>query len=332
MKKTLFVSFLLAVGFGYMFTACSTDTAIQPILSAGSEGPIFNGYKAVSSGFEFNFSQPVKVLNAAFSPSQEVLSMTDGTTVKIQLLEGLEAGIKLTADILVEDEHGNTLNVLVPVRSRNDRIPQMLINEVRVVYSRPRVEFIEFKIANAGNLAALRVFAAGISHEEPIYEFPSAEVSAGEYVVLFFRTLDAASVDETGDDLSLSGGTETSASAREFWIPGATKLTRETDILFIKDQDDNIIDAILMSETPDASWARENLVAAANLLSNDWLSDGSNTPTPRDAVSSQYTTATRSICRDESLPDSNSASDWYVTANSSATPGAANSTKRHEPA
>ncbi len=325
MKKQSVIYFLFAAVFFCMFTACSTDTAIQPILSAGSEGPVFTGYKAVSSGFEFHFSQPVKVLNAAFSPMKEILNITDGTSIKIELQQNLEAGIKLSADILVEDEHGNTLNVLVPVRSRNNRMPKMLINEVRTEYAKPKVEFIEFKIVEEGNLAALRVFSAGISFDEPIYEFPPAEVLGSEYVVLFLRTLDPSSVDETGNDLSLSPGTETSPAAREFWVPGTKKLTRKTDILYIKDQDDVILDAVMLSENPNTSWSKESLAAAARLLgsNNAWIAD--------DAVHSQFATATRTICRDESAPDSNTAGDWYVTATSSATPGAANSTKRHEP-
>jgi hypothetical protein len=324
MKKLSMIFLSFVFGFVCIFVACSTENAIKPILSAGSEGPIFLGYKAVSSGFEFNFSQPVKVLNAAFDLGKKVVNITEGTTVKIELEKGLEEGIKLTADILVEDEHGNTLNVLVPVRSRNDRMPNMLINEVRTEYAKPKVEFIEFKIADPGNLAAVRVFSAGISLEEPIFEFPSAEVNRGEYVVLYLRTLDPESVDETGNNLALSPGAETSPTAREFWIPGTKKLTRKTDILFIKDQDDQVIDAVMLNENQEASWSKENLIVAAELLENNnaWL---------ENAVHSQYATATRTICRDESFSDGNTANDWYITATSSATPGAPNNTKRYEP-
>jgi hypothetical protein len=332
MKKLSIIFLVLTVGLGSILTSCSTDTAIQPILSAGSEGPVFTGYKAVSSGFEFTFSQPVKVLSTAFNPVKEVVSIENGTSVKIQVQE-LEEAVKLTADILVEDEHGNTLNVLVPVRSRNDRIPQVLINEVRTEYAKPKVEFIEFKIVENGNLGALRVFAAGISPDEAMYEFPSAEIRAGEYVVLYLRTLDPASVDETGNDLSLSPGAETSPTVREFWVPGTTKLTRKTDILFIKDQDDQIIDAVMMSENQAESWAKEEFSAAANVLADHfaWIADEAEVPGPNFAVHSQYATATRTICRDESVSDSNTANDWYITATSSATPGAANSTKRYDP-
>jgi hypothetical protein len=131
-------------------------------------------------------------------------------------------------------------------------------------------------------------------------------------------------VDETGNDLSLSPGTETSPTSREFCVPGVTKLARKSEIFFIKDQDDQIIDAIMMSENPEASWSKESFITAENLLvtHNAWFA--------ANKVFSQYATATRTICRDESLSDSNTANDWYITATSSATPGSANNPKRHE--
>ncbi len=335
MKKT-FVYLLLVLGLCCFFIACSTDVAIQKILGSSSEGPVFTGYKATASGFEFEFSQPVKVLNIAFNPYKEVAGIEDGTLVKIEMQEGIEEGVKLIADILVADKHGNTLNVLIPVRTRNNRMPRIFINEVRTEYSNPKVEFIEFKTANPGNLGALRVFAAGISLDEPIYEFPPAEVKDGEYVVLHLRTLDPASLDETGNNLALSPGTEASPAARDFWVPGTSKLIRKTDAVFITDQDDQILDVLMMSETQDTQWSKENLSLAANMLgsSSAWVpggSQGNSVPGPVHAVQSQYTTTTRTICRDETIPDSNTLSDWYIAATSNATPGAANSSKRYEP-
>jgi hypothetical protein len=209
----------------------------------------------------------------------------------------------------------------------------MYINEIRTEYAKPKVEFIEFKIAQDGNLGALKVFSSGISLDEAIYEFPSVEVKEGEYIVLYLRSLDPASVDETGSDLSLSPGAETSPTTREFWVPGTTKLTRKTDILYITNQDDQILDAVMLSENKNASWSKEELTTAANLLRDKgaWIAAGADILGPPHAVESQYATATRTICRDESLPDSNTLNDWYITATSSATPGAANNIKRYEP-
>jgi hypothetical protein len=215
-------------------------------------------------------------------------------------------------------------------------IPTLLINEIRTEYTSAssKVEFIEFKIIEGGNLDTINVFTAGSDIEKPTYVFPSAEVKAGEYVVLYLRKLNPASVDETGDNLALSPGVETSSTAREFWMPGTDKQTRKTDIIFIKDRDDTIVDAVMMSEKMDEAWSKR-LTEAADLLGSNgaWLANGepSNSPSPLYAIPSQYTTTSRTISRDETMIDSDSESDWFVTASSGATPGAANSDKRYEP-
>jgi hypothetical protein len=226
--------------------------------------------------------------------------------------------------------------VLIPFRTRNDRIPALLINELQTEYSKPRVEYVEFKATSDGNLGALRLFIAGSSLTNPVYEFSPAEVKAGDYIVLHLRNPDSDWADETGDDLALSGGTDALATARDFWVNGTSKLLHKTDVVYLMDQDDRIIDGILMSETPGSSWAKSVFASAAELLANQdaWLPSAENSAgalIPSDAVITTNASASRGISRDETAPDSNTANDWYVPANSNATPGKENSTKRFQP-
>jgi hypothetical protein len=245
------------------------------------------------------------------------------------------AGEKFVADLLVEDELENTLGVLISFRSRNERIPGVLITELRTDYAKPKAEVVEIKTLSAGNLGAIRLFTAGTSMTEPVFEFPSVEVAAGEYLVLHLRTLESASVDETGGDRGLSPGTEAFPDVRDFWVPEAFKRLRKTDAVLLLDQDGKVLDGVLLSETPGDTWAKEELNTAAELLAaqNAWLSapGGGKTLSPRDAVPTKGATATRTICRDEAAADTNSAADWYITATSQASPGKPNSGKRYEP-
>ena len=239
----------------------------------------------------------------------------------------------------MEDEFRNTLNVLVPFRARNDRMPTILVNELRTEYSKPRTEFIEFLTTGEGNLGALRLYIASFSITDPAYEFPAIEVASGEYITLHLRTLETGCVDELGEDLSISGGTDSVDTARDLWIGGSSKMLRKTDAVFLMDQDDNILSAVIMSENPDIWWDKQYMANAAELLGRKgaWLSpqdevDDNFIPSPSDAVSttSVKTAATRSVSRDESSSVSLRASDWYVAATSNATPGKPNSTKRQE--
>jgi hypothetical protein len=216
-------------------------------------------------------------------------------------------------------------------------MPALLITEIRTEYSKPKVEFVEFKALTAGNLGAMRLFIAGTGMDSPFFEFPPVNVRAGEYVVLHLRSLSPECVDETGDNLALVPYTrdnEAQADARDFWYPDAKKHTgKKGDAIFLMDQDDRILDGVIFSDTADAWWKDEKLARAAELLAagSAWTAGSGDIPGPADAVLSRDATATRTISRNEAVPDSNTAADWFITATSNATPGKPNSTNRYIP-
>jgi hypothetical protein len=320
--------------------SCSTEQAIQKVLGASAETPVFLGVKALSPReIQFEFSKPVTVRSLNFDPALDILSISDGQTGEaslalVNLAEAMQGGAQIVADLLVEDEMGNTLGVLIPFRARNDRIPRALITELRTEYANPKAEFVEIRTLSAGNLGALRLFIAGTSMTEPVFEFPPVEVAAGEYLVVHLRTLDPASVNETGGSLALSPGTEALPDARDFWVPEAVKRLRKTDAVLLLDQDDQILDGALLSENPDNAWAKDDLDRAAQLMAAQgaWKdAAGSRSLSPREAIPTKGATATRTICRDETAADTDSAADWYIAATSQASPGKPNSDKRYEP-
>lgn len=319
--------------------ACSTGEAASQILGASSEAPVFLSCKAVTeTEITFEFSLPVKVVSLRFSPAIEVDSIEEGNIVRVNLGESPGLGEKLTADLLAEDAHGNTINVLVPLRARNSRVPSLQINELRTEYSKPKAEFIEFKILTAGNLGALRVYIAGNYKAPLVYEFVPVEVKAGEYVVLHLRTTEetnkdgpAKKLDELEEKLDESGGVDASPTARDFWVPGLTELLHKADAVYVLDQDDKVLDAVMLSDDPVAWWNKDYLADAADFLfkQDAWKTAEGKISDPAGAVNSGKTTVTRTICRDETIPNTRTAADWYITANSSATPGTPNNPKRY---
>jgi hypothetical protein len=304
-------------------------------MGSRSQAPVFLGCKTEGPEvIQFLFSRSVEVLSFNSDPSLPVESIAGGEVVRVNLSGSVPGGEPYTADILVKDEGGNTLNVLIPFRSRNERIPRILINELRTEYSsaQPRIEFVELKTMEAGNLGALRLYIAGNTKKPLVFEFPPVEAAAHQYIVVHLRTIEKEAVNETGDDLSLSGGNEAGPLARDFWAPGAEKLLHKTDAVYLMDQDDVIIDAVMISEKNDPWWTKDHFVQAADLFYRQgaWVSGDGEIPGPAAAVITGSSTATRSICRDETVQDSNTAADWYVTVTSGATPGAENNTKRFD--
>ena len=315
-----------------VISACSTETAIQGVLNRAASAPLFLECRAISSTeIVFGFSVPVKMKSLLFDTDMEILSVEEGEEILVTLARPLTEGIKVTADILVEDAYRNTLNVLVSFRSRNDRMPKLLFNELRTEGSSvtnpitARVEFMEFFAKSAGNLGALRVFIASYSIVDPVYEFPPAEVKAGEYIVLHLRTPSPDCRDETGADLAFSGGNEALPDARDFWVPGSVKRFRKNDVVYILDQDDRMIDAVLLNENPGSPWRTPALAAAAEsaVSQGAWVS--------AEAFRSTSTTTTRTICRDETLEHGGRPESWYITVTSGQTPGKPNNIRRFNP-
>jgi hypothetical protein len=308
---------------------------VGEIIKGSSESPIFLSCKAVSeSEIHFEFSKPVKVATLRFSPEVQVDEVENGSTIRVSYSNGPGPGERLTADILAEDNNGNTINVLVPLRTRNSRIPALVINELRTEYSKPKCEFIELKTLQPGNMGALRVFIAGNYKAPMVYEFPSIEVGSGEYITLHLRTTEESNRDELGKNLEESGGEDASATARDLWIPGSSKLLHKTDAIYLLDQDDRVVDAVMISENADPWWNKDYFAEAAEFLygTNGWKSPSGTACSPADAIRSAGTTLTRTICRDETITkNSGTATEWYIAANSSATPGKPNNPKRYVP-
>jgi len=318
-KAAVVAAFLAAT----LVSACSTESALQGLLENSAVSPVFYGCKTPAEGeVEFLFSREVKVSSLYFDPPLETEVLSQGQAVTIRFHSTLPGGSKIAADLLVEDKSKNTLNVLVNFRTRNDRMPELLINEIRTEYTKPKVEFVELRTLTAGNLGAMRLFAAYES-EDPIFEFPPVEVKAGEYIVVHIRSIEDGIKDETGTKLGESGGTDALASARDFWIPGTLKL-HHTNAIYLLDQDDKALNGVtLLGKT--YKWT-DRVAAAAEFLSAQNAWKGAD---PEDAVDSSDTSNTRTICRAAGA-NTNSAADWYITATSSATPGAVNSTKRYK--
>jgi hypothetical protein len=311
-----------------LVSSCSSEAALQRMMGTSASSPVFYGCKTSATGeVAFSFSREVKVSSMYFDPPMETEIINQGETVAVRFNPApqgpaLPGGSKVTADLLVEDKSRNTLNVLVSFRTRNDRMPELEINEIRAAYSKPRVEFIEFKAQSAGNLGGLRLFAS-YEKEEPIFEFPPVEVKKGEYIVVHTRSIEPGIVDETGANLAASQGTDALTTARDFWMPGAMKL-HDANAIYIMDQDDRILDGVLLVSSA-YRWKDSITAAAAEMARQEaWPS-----PEPADAVNADGNTTTRTICRVEGRNNSRSAADWYITVTSGATPGKANNPGRY---
>jgi hypothetical protein len=331
--------YLLLLGACIVLGSCSTgggDTAAAALMMLGgsSQAPVYLECRTVSENeIEFEFSRPVKITSFNFDPVLSIASVEDGSIVKVTLEENAAPGILLTADLLAEDEFRNTINVLIPLRSRNNRMPSLQINELCTEASKEKTEFIEFKMNSDGNLGAMRVVILGNStaSKRTVYEFLPAEVKKDDYVVIHLRTLEESCINEYNEDIEESSSKNSSPLAWDFYVPGSTKLMQKAaTAVYVLDQDDRVLDAVMISEKPDTWWTKDYFAEAAEFLYNSgaWKSANGKVCGPADVVNSATTTNTRTICRDDTKENTSTASDWYIVYTSSATPGKPNNSKR----
>jgi hypothetical protein len=331
----------LLLGACFLLGSCSTpETPTSAQMFGGSSSALlYLSCRAVSQDeVEFVFSRPVTVKSLNFNPELSVASIENGSTVKVKLEEKPESGKLIITDLIAEDEKKNTINVLVTFRARNNRMPDLVINEICTetggsATAGKKEEFIEFKTKSAGNLGAMRLVINGntTAAKKTVYEFSPVEVKKDEYIVLHLRTHNQSSKDEYTNNLDESVGVTASPTGRDFWMPGDTKLIHKTAMIYVLDQDDRVIDAVILSENPDNWWTKDYFAETAEFLfdSGAWKSPDGSLCGPKDAVSSAGTTNTRTICRDETVVNSNTAKDWYITVSSGTTPGKPNNPKRY---
>ena len=204
------------------------------------------------------------------------------------------------------------------------------INELRTepAVSTKRAEFIEFKAMRAGNLNGISVHIMNDAKKPYIYYFPDINVALGEYITLHLRTLDGNCKDELGDNLSLSGGTESCATARDLWVAGNYKYLNTTDIVYLQDASGKVLDAVVLNKNPSGKWEinQEHFAQITEFLFNAgaWESKDGEKPTPYDAVdTSAITNSNKSVCRYEWRQNHFNTTDWYINA-IIATPGLPN--------
>ena len=249
--------------------------------------------------------------------SRFVMREEDGRfMVSLQLEEGTKAGEGYELHARIFDVAGNSCDILFEFSGFNDRIPQVIINEIQTEYSKPKAEFIELYCQTSGNIGGMYLYNAG-DGEALAYTFPAVEVSAGEYIVLHYRSLPEEDIVDELFALDESGGTYSHPEARDFWVAENKARLPKSDVILLKSSFmGEIIDAVMYSESGKTEWKTDALKAAARAAveAGFYASD-----LPADLPCSDGLTATRTLSRQ-------SDGTWFVTKTSGATPGYENCT------
>ena len=330
----------LAGAAGCLFSSCALDERSEAVWAGELILPEYTGATMLSeTEAVFSFSQPVAATSAFVAASSEgdfaVAIEGDGefsSDVHVSLSSPPSAGEKFVLAMTVETAVGNTLSLAETLTGYNSRIPKMRINEARIAYSKPKSEFIEFEVVSGGNLSGVVIETYGYTSKKEkntAYTFPSAEVSAGDLVVLHYRLLpeDADFTDETGSSLSVSTGDGASDTGRDLWHDAGGKPFSDSCVFLLREQSGgSLMDALVYYTEGKDTWLSSMESAAIEAINAGvWSGSGDF---PAFAFDATGATATRTICREPGTEIA-SPESWYICATSGASPGEENSEKRY---
>ena len=330
---------------GCFFAACAADERSEVVWSGSLLSlPEYTGASMVSETQAlFSFSEPVAATSVSVVSSEEGGFEAEASAgaeeyssdVLVNLSSPPSAGKKFVIAMTVATAHGNTLSLSETLTGYNSRVPDLRINEARIVYGgkSKNVEFIEFEAVSSGNLAGVIIETYGYkskSEKNTAYTFPSAEVKKGDLVVLHYRLLPEGAdfTDETGNGLAVSTGDGASDSARDLWFDAGGKPFSDACVFLLRERSGgSLMDALVYYTEGKDTWL-SSMESAVDEAIGDGVWSGSG-EFPAFAFDVSGTTATRTICREPNAAVA-SPKSWYICARSSASPGAENSTKRYE--
>lgn len=279
------------------------------------------------------------------------LVAADGGEAVAKESQGMEAQIlfKDTSELYVgesyilsgvaHDQDGNSLLFQIPFRGYNSKVAGVVLSEVRSGYSKPKVEYVELYVHRSGDLAGISLYFTNKDFE---YVFPSAKVSAGDYIVLHMRALEGETgrVDEVGDDLNLSTASESCSDVRDFWAPSTSRIVGTNDVIVLRErQNGKVVDALLYAQSGISDAVSKRLIPVAQQMVDEGVWSGSvDFSTWASGEDLSDTAITRSLSRQNiaAIADGEkaerpvlvgSSTDWMVVKG--ATPGQTNSTERY---
>lgn len=322
-------SLFFLIGVCFFCGSCAIDPDTISLWGGDVRSPeLLDVHTIAPCAVRAEFSDAVTVSSAGVhcrdSPEQTIATSwrQEGTSIVFDLERTPGIGVVAILNASVRDAKHNTYTFSVPFTGYNDRVPLLLINEIRTVYSKPRVEYVELVVLSDGNLAGVEIQNT-MNSTQPLYEFPSCEVQAGEYVLWHLRAVEEGLVNET-DRIDASGGRDSSPFAWDFWDDQERAPLKSTNVLLLRERHGGIIlDALVCADTQYGTWPTDALRLAAEetVLSGAWGTSAFIT----DSACSDGMTATRTLGRRPGVPDTDTAADWMVCATSGSSPGGENS-------
>lgn len=309
------------------FSSCSPNPSdillpagdIKPpsIIDAGQESP---------EAFKILFDETVLPVEESFAfepPAASARPHSEGSELTISFQPALEAGVDYSLSGEARDESGNTTRFLLSFVGYNDHPAELSINEIQTgknsSASNPHRDYIEFLARKGGNIGGIHVSWAN-TQKLAAFTFPPCEVAANSLIVLHAAPeAIPEETNETGIDLSASGGVDSSHGGRDFWTD-AGGIPDETGVILVRTREgDPPIDGMFfvsLSKTGEVDSAK--IAALLDELSLAGFWPCSSPPLWEDGFAWKSSTARPLHRKREAEPGPE---QWYVGEAGSQSPG-----------
>ncbi|QEN09493.1 hypothetical protein EXM22_16445 [Oceanispirochaeta crateris] len=341
-RKTCRTYGLLTLLFSIGCSACSLQCKEEFLLEPDLSPPrLLEIYPTDSPQVSILFDEPVKAQNETItldSGDPALLTVKDEKTLTLVPQKSLIPGRQYKASISVEDLGGNSCRFVLLFWGWNPRVPDLLINEFNPEGSDSNPDCIELYARSEGNTAGMCLYYGTRRFYEYRYVFPDLELNEGDYVIIHCRREFLTQEISENMDMTASGGKLSSDEAWDLWFPEDSGLSGANGILTLYNAPDGVLlDGVVYSDRdPDPEndylgWTSRTFDAAADLYESGAWEFSNESISPKEAIPSHYTTATRSLCRNSTSFDSNSNADWHTVPTSSKSFGGVNTDEEFVP-
>jgi len=243
----------------------------------------------------------------------------DTTGVRLLPEEELVPGGAYKTSLTVEDRNGNSNHFILQIWGWNPAVPAMLINEFNPEGSGNNPDTIEILFLEDGNTAGAVLYYGSEQHREFRYILPDLSVRKGEFLLIHCRPEGGQEEIDERERKDESGGKLASDSAWDLWLPEDAGLSGRNGILTLYSAPGGaLLDGVIYSNrAPDPEdallgWTTRTFDAAADLYESGAWRFSDEDISPLEAIRSDYTTGTRSLCRSSASEDTDSSGDWHT--------------------
>jgi len=291
------------------------------VLDAGPTG---------AQSYSLRFDEDVEAVEGSFAlepPDALLTASSRGSWLDIAFSAPQRPGTDYAVAGEAADRHGNRTRFVFQFPGWNDRQPELRISELQTAKNssslHPHRDFVELLAMTEGNLGGVELEWCS-SVKTCVYRFAGVEVACGERIVLHLAPEGLAGErDETGEDLAVSEGVDSSPTGRDFWS-AAGGLPDQSGVLLLRWRPGvQPVDGLFYSADDKSGPLPEDRIAAAlQTMMHAGIWNCASGGTTWEEGFRWHASVARSLDRREGGgcgPDS-----WYLSASGAQSPGLPN--------